>query len=91
MTDESPLHKPIIGRVMLELMRTAMRVTNHIRPLKDRMSRSMRAYRGAGRESADFVLPARSGRQVTSYFDLKKSGAGESAVFVGDSPPSRSG
>jgi len=60
MTEESPLHKPIIGRVMLGLMRTGMRVTNHLRPLKDRMSRSMLADRGAGRDSADFMLPART-------------------------------
>ena len=64
MTDEDPIHKPVIGRIMLALMRTAMRVTNHVRPLRERMARSMLEYRGAGRDNADFVLPARSGRQV---------------------------
>ena len=65
MTDEGPVHKPIVGRLVLGLMRTAMRVTNHVRPLKDRMSRSMLAYRGAGRDDADFVLPTRTSRSVT--------------------------
>jgi hypothetical protein len=43
-----------------------MRVTNHARPLKHRMARSISEYRGAGRDNEDFVLPARSGRQMTS-------------------------
>jgi len=60
MTDEDPIHKPVVGRIVLALMRTAMRITNHVRPLKDRMSRSMLAYRGAGRDNADFVLPLSS-------------------------------
>ena len=66
MTDEAPIHKPVIGRIALAAMRTAMRVTNHVRPLKQRMARSISEYRGAGRDNEDFVLPARSGRHVTS-------------------------
>jgi 2-polyprenyl-6-methoxyphenol hydroxylase-like FAD-dependent oxidoreductase len=62
MTDEDPIHKPVVGRIVLALMRTAMRITNHVRPLKDRMSRSMLAYRGADRDNADFVLPLSSPR-----------------------------
>jgi hypothetical protein len=42
-----------------------MRVTNHVRPLKQRMARSISAYRGAGRDNEDFVLPARSVHQTT--------------------------
>jgi 2-polyprenyl-6-methoxyphenol hydroxylase-like FAD-dependent oxidoreductase len=64
MTDKDPIHKPVIGRAVLGLMRTAMRVTNHLRPLRKRMARSMLAYRGAGRDNADFVLPARTSRPV---------------------------
>ena len=60
MTDEGPIHMPVIGRAVLGLMRTAMRVTNHVPPLRgQRMIRSMLAYRGAGRDNIDFVLPAR--------------------------------
>jgi hypothetical protein len=66
MTDEDPIHKPVIGRVVLALMRTALRVTNHLAPLKKRMARSMLDYRGAGRGHADFQLPSRSSRTVTS-------------------------
>ena len=66
MTDEAPIHTPVIGRIALAAMRTAMRVTNHVRPLKQRMARSISEYRGAGRDNEDFVLPARSGRHVTS-------------------------
>jgi 2-polyprenyl-6-methoxyphenol hydroxylase-like FAD-dependent oxidoreductase len=64
MTDEDPIHKPVIGRIVLAMMRTAMRVTNHVPLLKKRMTRSMLEYRGAGRDNADFVLPARSSRTV---------------------------
>jgi 2-polyprenyl-6-methoxyphenol hydroxylase-like FAD-dependent oxidoreductase len=64
MTDEGPIHKPVIGRAVLGLMRTAMRVTNHVPPLRQRMTRSMLAYRGAGRDNTDFVLPARTSRPV---------------------------
>jgi 2-polyprenyl-6-methoxyphenol hydroxylase-like FAD-dependent oxidoreductase len=60
MTADDPIHKPVIGRLVLVLLRTAMRVTNHARPLKERMARSMLQYRGAGRDGADFVLPARA-------------------------------
>jgi hypothetical protein len=60
MTDENPIHKPVIGRIVLAIMRTAMRITNHVRPLKNRVARSMLEYRGAGRDNADFELPART-------------------------------
>jgi 2-polyprenyl-6-methoxyphenol hydroxylase-like FAD-dependent oxidoreductase len=64
MTDEDPIHKPVIGRVVLALMRTALRVTNHLAPLKQRMTSSMLDYRGAGRDNADFRLPCRPSRTV---------------------------
>ena len=64
MTADNPIHKPVIGRLVLGLMRTAMRVTNRVRPLKERMARSMLEYRGAGRDNADFLLPARSSGPV---------------------------
>ncbi len=60
MTADDPIHKPVIGRLVLVSLRTAMRVTNHARPLKERMARSMLLYRGAGRDGADFVLPVRA-------------------------------
>jgi 2-polyprenyl-6-methoxyphenol hydroxylase-like FAD-dependent oxidoreductase len=66
MTDEDPIHKPVIGRIVLALMRTAMRVTNHVRPLRERMARSMLNYRGAGRDNVDFVLPTRTSRPVNT-------------------------
>jgi 2-polyprenyl-6-methoxyphenol hydroxylase-like FAD-dependent oxidoreductase len=59
MTDEGTIHKPVTGRIVLALMRTALRLTNHLGPLKKRMARSMLEYRGAGRDNADFVLPER--------------------------------
>jgi 2-polyprenyl-6-methoxyphenol hydroxylase-like FAD-dependent oxidoreductase len=46
----SPIHKPVIGRVMLTGMRTAMRVTNHLPPLKRRIEYAQSRFRGAGRE-----------------------------------------
>ncbi len=65
MTDEGP--DPQAGdwaRWCSALMRTAMRVTNHVPPLRQRMTRSMLAYRGAGRDNTDFVLPARTSPPV---------------------------
>ena len=59
MTDEGTIHKPVTGRIVLALMRTALRVTNHVGPLNKRMARSMLEYRGAGRDNADFLLPER--------------------------------
>jgi hypothetical protein len=41
-----------------------MRITNHVPPLKKRMSRSVLEYRGAGRDNGDFLLPAPSSRTV---------------------------
>src|SRR4029453_3781263 len=49
MTPSDPIHKPVIGRLVLGLLRTAMRVTNHVRPLKERMARAMLQYRARGR------------------------------------------
>jgi 2-polyprenyl-6-methoxyphenol hydroxylase-like FAD-dependent oxidoreductase len=72
MTDEDPIHKPVIGRAVLGLMRTAMRVTNHVRPLRERMARSMLAYRGASRDNADFVLPARTSQPVAAVPGSRK-------------------
>ena len=64
MTEKEPIHKPMIGRAVLALMRTALRMANHNAPLKKRMALSMLAYRGAGRDDADFRLPSRSSRAV---------------------------
>jgi hypothetical protein len=66
MTKKDPIHKPVVGRVVLALMRAALRMANHLAPLKKRMARSMLNYRGAGRDDADFQLPSRSSRTVTS-------------------------
>ncbi|MEU4392852.1 NAD(P)/FAD-dependent oxidoreductase [Kribbella sp. NPDC023855] len=49
-----PMHKPVVGRLVLAGMRTAMRIVNHLPPVKRRMRDSMLADRGAGR---DEVLP----------------------------------
>jgi 2-polyprenyl-6-methoxyphenol hydroxylase-like FAD-dependent oxidoreductase len=65
MTDED-IHKPVIGRVVLALMRTVLRIANDLSPLKNRVARSMLDYRGAGRDDADFRLPSRSSETVAS-------------------------
>jgi 2-polyprenyl-6-methoxyphenol hydroxylase-like FAD-dependent oxidoreductase len=43
------IHKPYIGRVALEVMRTGMRVVNHLPPLKQRMVDSLERERGTDR------------------------------------------
>ncbi|MEU4291444.1 NAD(P)/FAD-dependent oxidoreductase [Kribbella sp. NPDC026596] len=50
MTSDDPVHKPVIGRLALAGMRTAMRTVNHLPPVKRRMRDSMMAYRGADRD-----------------------------------------
>ncbi|GAA3128541.1 2-polyprenyl-6-methoxyphenol hydroxylase-like FAD-dependent oxidoreductase [Kribbella aluminosa] len=63
MTADDPVHKPVIGRLALAGMRTALRTVNHVPPLKRRMRDSMLAYRGADRdETALEISPAPAGR-----------------------------
>jgi 2-polyprenyl-6-methoxyphenol hydroxylase-like FAD-dependent oxidoreductase len=56
MSASDPVHKPVIGRVVLAGMRTAMRAVNHLPPVKRRMRDSMMAYRGEGRDEAAFGI-----------------------------------
>jgi 2-polyprenyl-6-methoxyphenol hydroxylase-like FAD-dependent oxidoreductase len=63
----APIHKPVVGRLVLAGMRTALRVVNHTPPLKKRMTENMLRYRGSaapravgGQRSA---VGAGSGRQ----------------------------
>lgn len=50
MTSDDPVHKPVVGRLALAGMRTAMRAVNHLPPAKRRLRDSMLAYRGADRD-----------------------------------------
>jgi hypothetical protein len=56
MSASDPMHKPVLGRVVLAGMRTAMRTVNHLPPVKRRMRDSMLAYRGADRGEAAFEI-----------------------------------
>lgn len=56
MTSADPVHKPVIGRLALAGMRTAMRTVNHLPPVKRRMRDSMMAYRGADRDELELKL-----------------------------------
>ncbi|MER7244750.1 NAD(P)/FAD-dependent oxidoreductase [Kribbella sp. NPDC000426] len=59
MTSADPVHKPVVGRVALAGMRTAMRTVNHLPAVKRRMRDKMMAYRGADRdELALEITPA---------------------------------
>ena len=62
MTSTDPVHKPVVGRVALAGMRTAMRTVNHLPPVKRRMRDSMLAYRGADR--AELTLEITPGPAV---------------------------
>ncbi|MFI6675873.1 FAD-dependent oxidoreductase [Kribbella sp. NPDC050470] len=60
MTADDPVHKPVVGRLALAGMRTAMRAVNHLPPVKRRMRDSMLAYRGADRDELTLdITPAR--------------------------------
>ena len=50
MSADGPVHWPVIGRLALAGMRTAMRTINHLPPVKRKMEQSQAAYRGEGRE-----------------------------------------
>lgn len=50
MDGSAPIHKPVIGRVVLAGMRAGMRTMNHLSPLKTRMEEKQLAFRGHGRE-----------------------------------------
>lgn len=64
MTSADPVHKPVIGRVALAGMRTAMRAVNHCPPVKRRMRDSMLAYRGADRDELNLeITPSTAGRR----------------------------
>ncbi len=59
MTADDPVHKPVVGRLALAGMRTAMRAVNHLPPAKRRMRDSMLAYRGADRDELSLeITPA---------------------------------
>ncbi|HEX3791804.1 MAG TPA: NAD(P)/FAD-dependent oxidoreductase [Pseudonocardiaceae bacterium] len=49
---DDPIHKPVVGRLVLAGMRTGMRVVNHLPPVKRRMAESEQRYRGKDREPA---------------------------------------
>ncbi|GAA2812659.1 FAD-dependent oxidoreductase [Kribbella solani] len=63
MTSDDPMHKPVIGRIALAVMRTGMRAVNHLPPVKRRMRDSMLAYRGANRDELTLeITPAQAQR-----------------------------
>ena len=45
MSGADPIHKPVIGRLVLAGMRTGMRAVNHLPPLKKRMTTSQQSFR----------------------------------------------
>jgi hypothetical protein len=50
MSGNGPMHKPVIGRVVLAGMRTAMRTVDHLPAVKRRMAASENALRGHDRD-----------------------------------------
>lgn len=55
MDGRSPIHKPVIGRVLLALQRTMMRVINATPPIKKKMLASIENFRGAERLDEELV------------------------------------
>jgi 2-polyprenyl-6-methoxyphenol hydroxylase-like FAD-dependent oxidoreductase len=58
MDGDALAHRPVIGPVLMSVMRTGMRLVNHLPPVKRKMSDSQRRYRGADREPEVRTLPA---------------------------------
>jgi 2-polyprenyl-6-methoxyphenol hydroxylase-like FAD-dependent oxidoreductase len=50
MDGRSPIHKPVVGRVLLGLQRAMLRTINATPPLRRKMARQMEDFRGAERE-----------------------------------------
>jgi 2-polyprenyl-6-methoxyphenol hydroxylase-like FAD-dependent oxidoreductase len=46
---DSPLHRPVVGRVALAGLRIGMRAVNHLPPVKRKMTDGLYRYRGAER------------------------------------------
>jgi 2-polyprenyl-6-methoxyphenol hydroxylase-like FAD-dependent oxidoreductase len=61
-----PIHKPVVGRLVLAGLRTAMRTVNQLPPLKRRMRDSMLAYRGADRAEDEFVITPPAPKQQSA-------------------------
>jgi 2-polyprenyl-6-methoxyphenol hydroxylase-like FAD-dependent oxidoreductase len=53
---DDPIHKPVVGRIVLALTRTALRVVNHTPPLKRAMASGMLRYRGHDRDQDEFTV-----------------------------------
>ncbi|WP_323119333.1 FAD-dependent oxidoreductase [Burkholderia alba] len=53
--DRGAVHRPVVGRVALGVMRTGMRIVNHVPPLKRRMIDSENQFRGDAPEYAPHV------------------------------------
>jgi 2-polyprenyl-6-methoxyphenol hydroxylase-like FAD-dependent oxidoreductase len=53
---DDPIHKPVVGRIVLALTRTALRVVNHTPPLKRAMANGMLRYRGHDRDQDEFTV-----------------------------------
>jgi len=66
MTSADPVHKPVIGRLALAGMRTAMRAVNHLPPVKRRMRDSMLAYRGADRDELSLEITPAGGEECAA-------------------------
>lgn len=47
---DNPMHKPVIGRLVLAGMRTSMRAINYIPPIKKRIAAQQATYRGLDRD-----------------------------------------
>jgi hypothetical protein len=50
MDGRDPIHKPVVGRLVLAGMRTGMRFVNAVPPLKRWMADEQQRFRGADRE-----------------------------------------
>ena len=50
MNGRDPIHKPVVGRLVLAGMRSGMRFVNRVPPLKRRMADQMQRFRGSDRE-----------------------------------------
>lgn len=51
MSGSSPIHTPVLGRVVLAGMRTGMRLVNHLPAIKNRITASQQSERGHDREA----------------------------------------
>ncbi|RJQ69960.1 FAD-dependent monooxygenase [Pseudonocardiaceae bacterium YIM PH 21723] len=73
MSGSDPIHRPVIGRVVLAGMRLAMRIINAVPSIKRKLERSQQEFRGKDRDQSSGVCDSANARSSSSRQDMRPS------------------